>query len=371
MNKKAIFMFFLCFLLLKTIFTLSADQRVGNIEIYLVLDKSSSMIEEIDSVKEYVTESIINKLVLEGDYFLLVPFYGKTDESYNGYINSKIDITRLQNNISEIEADGLYTDIGNALNYLRKNIITENELSRKYMLLITDGKQEAPPDSIFYSPDGSFNHEFLANTKEIQKKGWKIVVMGIGTNTAAKEIAEELSAGYKNVSELSTAQEISDTLDDFLGRFDIVSFNKNIELDKNGIGTIDLEIKGEGFSEIKDIKINEILMNYNDNKSNNILNTPFTFNINIDETLKVSIPVNITPRDDEYPANIIFVFEGENAFSPSVISLNIKNNKGISFYYYIIIIFVISFISYFAYRIWQRKRLEGDNNSNESKKGEI
>ncbi|MDA3941047.1 MAG: VWA domain-containing protein [Spirochaetia bacterium] len=361
MNKKAIFIFFLCFLLLNTIFNLSADQRAENIEIYLVLDKSLSMIEEIESVKEYVTENIINKIVLEGDYFLLVPFYGKTDESFNGYVKSKNDIKTLQNHIIKIEADGHYTDIGNALNFLRKNIITDNELSRKYMLLITDGKQEAPPDSIFYSPDGSFNHDFLVNTKEIQKEGWKIVVLGIGTETAAKEIAEELSAGYTNVSAISTKEEIAITLDNFLGRLDLVSLEHIIKLDKSGIGNLDLEIESTGYTDTEEITINKINMN-----NVNILNSPLTVSIEKEETIKISIPVNVPLQEEDYTTDLVFVFEGENSFSPAFLNVYIQNSKGIPFYYYIIIIIVISFISYFALRIWQRKKMKNDNNSNES-----
>ncbi len=49
------------------------------------------MVEEIESVKNYIVDNIINNLVLEGDYFLLVPFYGRTDSSYNGYIHTEND----------------------------------------------------------------------------------------------------------------------------------------------------------------------------------------------------------------------------------------------------------------------------------------
>ena len=192
MNKKAIFLFFFCFLSLLSISGLFADQRAENLEIYLVLDKSLSMVEEIEAVKEYVIEQIIEKIVIKGDYFLLIPFYGSTDNSFNGYISSRIELEDLHNRILNIQADGRFTDIGNALNTLRSKIKSENKSTRKYMLLITDGKQEAPLNSPFYSPDGSFNHEFLENTKEIQKSGWKIVVLGIGTESAAKEIAKEL-----------------------------------------------------------------------------------------------------------------------------------------------------------------------------------
>ena len=110
------------------------------------------------------------------------------------------------------------------------------------MLLITDGKQEAPPHSPFYSPDGSFNHEFLENTKEIQKSGWKIVVLGIGDASAAKEIAQELSASYSVVSESTSSQEISESIDNFLGRLDLTLFPDTIQPDKAGNAVMEIEI---------------------------------------------------------------------------------------------------------------------------------
>ena len=255
MNKKAIFLFFFCFLSLLSISGLFADQRAENLEIYLVLDKSLSMVEEIEAVKEYVIEQIIEKIVIKGDYFLLIPFYGSTDNSFNGYISSRIELEDLHNRILNIQADGRFTDIGNALNTLRSKIKSENKSTRKYMLLITDGKQEAPLNSPFYSPEGSFNHEFLENTKEIQKSGWKIVVLGIGTESAAKEIAKELSAGYSVVSESTTSQEISESIDNFLGILDVSLFPDKIKLDKAGNAIIEMEISSTGYDEAKDIKI--------------------------------------------------------------------------------------------------------------------
>lgn len=366
MNKKAIFIFFLCFLLLLHFSDLFADQRIDNIEIYLVLDKSLSMVEEIESVKEYIIDNIINNLVMEGDYFLLVPFYGKTDSGYNGYINSEKDKISLKNNIINIQADGRFTDIGNALDELRKNIKSNTESTRKYMLLITDGKQEAPPESRFYSSDGSFNHDFLENTKEIKKEGWKIIVLGIGTETAAKEIAKELSAGYSSISRNAGSEQITKIIDTFLGRFDLVSLENKISIDKKGNGKIIFDIKSTGFTELKEIKVIEIRLNNDLYKNLNILNNPFVFKPGQDEVTKISIPVKLPSFNEKFSGNITFVFEGENAFSPSMHKVSIEKSKDFSFFYYIAIIAVVIIILiYYGVRIIQRKRIEDNTEPNE------
>ncbi len=83
------------------------------------------------------------------------------------------------------------------------------------MLLITDGKQEAPPGTKYYSADGKFNHELLKHTKTIQKKGWKIEVLGIGKLNKAADIAEKLSGTYVEV-EKADASELAEKLQIFL-----------------------------------------------------------------------------------------------------------------------------------------------------------
>jgi hypothetical protein len=362
MNKKAIFSFFLCFLLLLAIPDLIADQRVENIEIYLVLDKSLSMVEEIEAVKDYVIEQILERIVIKGDYFLLIPFYGHTDNSFNGYITSKAELDDLQSKIENIQADGRFTDIGNALNTLRSNIKTDNESARKYMLLITDGKQEAPPDSPFYTPDGSFNHEFLENTKEIQKSGWKIVVLGIGTDSAAKEIAKELSAGYSVVTDSADSSEISKNIDNFLGILDVAQFPAEIKLDKEGNAIVEIEILSTGYNESKDISVLEIQLFSGSYREMNILKEPFEFRVEPEKASKILIPVVLPLDEEEYEADLIFIFGGENAFTPAVHHILITMTTGIPFFiYYLLIAVVVIIIIFYSLRIVQRKRMEDKN----------
>ena len=362
MNKKAIFIFFLCFLSLLPISHLIADQRVENIEIYLVLDKSLSMVEEIEAVKEYVVEQILGKIVVEGDYFLLIPFYGSTDNSFNGYISSRTELEVLRYEIENMEADGRFTDIGNALDTLRSKIKSNNKLARKYMLLITDGKQEAPPDSPFYTPDGSFNHEFLQNTKEIQKSGWKIIVLGIGTESAAKEIAQELSASYSVVSDTTSSQEISDSIDNFLGRLDLTLFPDKIKLDKAGNSVMELEITSTNYNEQKNITVLEIQLISGELQGANILKKPFEFKVEPGEALKVLIPVLLPVEEKDYDADIVFIFGDKNAFTPAVHHITVTMSKGIPvFVYYLLIAIVVFIIIFYSWRIIQRKRMEDED----------
>lgn len=359
MIKKAIFILFLCFFSFLSISLLIADQRVENIEVYLILDKSLSMVEEIETVKEYVLKEIVQKIVVEGDYFLLLPFYGNTDNSFNGYISSGKELEVLKSQIQNIEADGKFTDIGNALETLRYNIKSDISSVRKYMLLITDGKQEAPPDSPFYSADGSFNHEFLKNTKEIQKSGWKIIVLGIGTESAAKEIAKELSASYSVVPDTANSQDIIDSIGNFLGRLDLTLFPDQITLDKAGNSIIELEITSTDYNEAKNIKILKIEMISEKLQEANILKKIFEFKVESGDTAKINIPVVFPVNEKDYDADIVFIFDNENSFTPAVHHIKINMSKGIPFFVYLLLLaFVVLIVIFYSLKIIRRKRME-------------
>jgi hypothetical protein len=365
MNKKAIFIFFLCFLSLLAISNLNADQRIDNIEFYLVLDKSLSMVEEIESVKKYVLDNIVNRIVTVGDFFYLIPFYGRTDKSFNGIISSNEDINSLGNSISALQADGRFTDIGNALNILRLNINNESEFTRKYMLLITDGKQEAPPESKYYSPDGSFNHEFLANTKEIQKQGWKIIILGIGTESIAKDLAKELSAGYSVIEDNVSTNEIEQKLDTLLGLVEITSFNKTLTQDNLGQTSLNLELINTGYENLQTINIAEVQLLREGYKTENILKNIFSLEIIPNETSEISIPVVFPITEEEYTAELVFVFEGENIFTPSRHDITVNNQTAFKTYFiYFAIGVILIIIIIISLKIYHRKKLEDENNSN-------
>ncbi len=196
---------------------LYGDIRKGNIELFVLLDKSLSMVEEIDSVTEYVSEELVDQLLIPGDMFVLINFYGKTDRFFVGELNSDDDFRRIKEDIASIRADGRFTDIGSALDRLQSTVeeIPSDPGRKRYLLLLTDGKQEAPPQSPYFTPDGSFNHKLLEHTKEIARKGWKIHILGIGTDTAAEELARELSAAFSSVGNTASRREIAESLSSF------------------------------------------------------------------------------------------------------------------------------------------------------------
>jgi hypothetical protein len=74
-----------------------------------------------------------------------------------------------------------FTDIGMPGHPPHRGGKARGKWPGQHVLLITDGIQEAPPTSKYYS-DGSFNHALLENTKTIQKKRLEDPALGLGAH---------------------------------------------------------------------------------------------------------------------------------------------------------------------------------------------
>ncbi len=119
----------------------------------------------------------------------------------------------------------------------------------KHILLITDGIQEAPPDSKYYAPDGSFNHEFLENTKTIQKKGWKIQLLGLGAGTGVLDLAKALEAVYGEITGELSAAEVARQTENLLGTIRVVDGTVSVApVGSDGSTELTLSLRSEGYS---------------------------------------------------------------------------------------------------------------------------
>ena len=299
--------------ILAALFNIYADTRTENIELYLVIDKSKSMVEEISDVSEYINRTFVEDFLIAGDRLVLIQFYGKADLVYDGRItiSNKKEVMR---DISNIPADGRFTDIGNALDRLRRAVVeSETDGRRKYLILLTDGKQEAPPESPYYTPDGSFNHEFLLNTKVIQKAGWKVMILGIGQDTVVEELADELGTTHE-VLDFEGGTPAIKNPDEIIGR--ILASGFSIE---NSI--INLSLKSEGYTSDRTITVDQIL--YQAPSGNyKLLNKAWTSQISPDSETEVSIRLSEDALKElsgnNAAGSILFNFSGDTPFLPAV-----------------------------------------------------
>ncbi len=343
MLKKII----LCLLVLVNSFFVFSDERKENIEIFILLDKSLSMENNIEEVKNYIESFIIDKIIIDGDRLLIINFYGETERFLDTVVANENARNDVKRRLETVSADGRFTDIGSALDRLNETAGDETETLR-YMLLITDGKQEAPPGTKYYSPDGSFNHELLKHTKTIQKKGWKIEVLGIGKLNKAADIAEKLSGTYVEV-EKADALDLAEKTSDFLTVVSVKDKPVIGKLNSKNESSMTFTAVSSNTDENTEIVIESI--KFSDSKTvYEMIEEPFEINIIPGTENEIKIPVKLSRDIDPGTANgsIEFFYSSENILTPSLFDMELVKKEGFkAVYIYIpavIIIILILFL---------------------------
>lgn len=318
------FSFILVFLPLLAVPPIHADDRTENIDVFLVVDKSLSMEEEIAGVKDYIVDSVIQELLIPGDHLVIVVFYGEAERLMSLTVTE--DRTQIVEDVQSIRADGRFTDIGNALDKLKETVPQEQtEGRRKYLMLITDGIQEAPPESKYYSADGSFNHEFLQNTKDIVMEGWKVHILGIGAATAAKDIAEELSGTYSEVPESPEKEDFDEETRDFLSIVEVVGDVSVRRVGASGETRISLTLRSSGYTETQDIVVSAVRASVDGTELPNVLAGAYTISIEPNEEKSLTIPIQLPDglEPGRHDGSFQFVFGGKTSFTPAAFSVNV------------------------------------------------
>jgi hypothetical protein len=172
------------------------DERSQAMDFYIAYDRSLSMSHEgkAEDSKNWLIGSFIGQLVNPGDGVYFIDFYRNVETVWAGPVASAADKRELMRRISVLKPDGSYTDIGNALDGLKK--LLEGNMGdgrMKYILLITDEIQEAPPESRYFSKDGSFSHAYLTYVKRETHGAWKAITIGVGMDAKIDESVKELS----------------------------------------------------------------------------------------------------------------------------------------------------------------------------------
>ncbi|MBN2546323.1 MAG: VWA domain-containing protein [Spirochaetes bacterium] len=169
--------------------------------IVILLDKSTSMVEEIQSVKDYMFEVVDSKINI-GDNLIIIPFYGRNDSPISLTVKSVDDKNFVKNRLKKIFATGFYTDIGNALDILKVEVgKLASDTNKKSLILITDGKHDPPPSTQYKSKEDYANDEFLLKAREeIVKEGWKVIYLDIGGHSDP-EVVDQLATHYVKTEE--------------------------------------------------------------------------------------------------------------------------------------------------------------------------
>ncbi len=158
-----------------------AEKRSKGLDVILLLDKSLSMAPFFDQVKAYAAGNVLEPILLPGDRLILETFYGKVERLYDGTIRSEADKAAAIRTLRSVRADGHYTDIGAALDAAQRDLAELGQPDRpKYVLLITDERQEAPAGSPYASKNHKLDHPALEYVKRVDLGKFRAITVGFG-----------------------------------------------------------------------------------------------------------------------------------------------------------------------------------------------
>lgn len=202
--KRCRFLPGLFFALLTAATAFPGDERTVPVDFVFLVDRSLSMKPVLEDVKQYLAADVIGPLVLPGDTVSLLAFYGKVDRVWQGKIGGESEKAALVRSLHKLVPNGRYTDIGRALDYLDPILKELDAPERlKYILLLTDERQEAPPDSPYGSTDYSVQHPYLTYVNRRDFGTFRAITVGLGLDARISSTAESLATFLKNPPERS------------------------------------------------------------------------------------------------------------------------------------------------------------------------
>jgi Mg-chelatase subunit ChlD len=187
----------------------AARQRAGGVDVFIALDESGSMKPIFPRVTGFIADALVTEYLLPQDYLCIIGF---SDEA-RVRVSQRVSSTAEKANLAEIVGrlnvvpQG-YTDMGRVLEATQHQIAQLADPSHQQILLIlTDGLNQPPRDSPYFSPlrpdsgrglapPSGFNARFLEQVKSLAAAGWRVHVVGIGADTDARHLAEALGGEH-------------------------------------------------------------------------------------------------------------------------------------------------------------------------------
>ncbi len=189
--KPVVVLFLLVFFTLTAI----AGERTIPVDIYILVDKSLSMEEpgKFESMHPWVRDYLAKQVLIDGDFISIYQFYGETDHLLSLTVHSDDDRQTVVDTINSIKPDGPYTDIGLALDSLKKDLDSTAPNNRyKILLLLTDLKHEAPWSSRYAGVQETYDSPYLAEARVVEHDSWYEITLDMDIQDKVIKTSEEL-----------------------------------------------------------------------------------------------------------------------------------------------------------------------------------
>jgi len=157
-----------------------SEARAGALDMVLLVDKSLSMAPYFGEVKAYIASKVIEPILVPGDRLIIEMVYGRIDRLLSTQIGSEADKAKAIGALRAVRADGHYTDLGAALDAAKRDLDELGKPERpKYVLLVTDERQEAPKGSPYAAPDYKLRHPSLEYVKRVDMGKFRVITVGL------------------------------------------------------------------------------------------------------------------------------------------------------------------------------------------------
>lgn len=324
-----------------------ADKRTENIDIILALDKSLSMGEnqKIDAVSRYANTWLLDEVLIPGDFLVVIAFYGKAEVVVSETVSDEAVKQRIKDKISQIRGNGRFTDIGNALDVMKTQMEKYKDDGRKkFVLMMTDGVQEAPPYSKYYTNRTKYDYEFIENTKTIQQQGWKIEILGIGTEAEVQDLAQQLQGSYAQLTDELSVDTIKAQTENLLGTVTLVGGVRILPVGIGGSGALVLTLKSEGYSQPISITLSGVEIRLPSQTIPNALPAAHIMQVGASGTTSARVPLSF-PSDlgpGKYESTLVFSFASGERFNPSEVQSVVAVNGIVENYWWLAIIGLVA-----------------------------
>ncbi len=166
------------------------EHRPGSLDVILLLDKSLSMAPFFEEAKAYAAGKVLAPVLIPGDRLIVEAVYGKVVRLVTADIATDADTAKAIRAIRALKADGRFTDLGAALDAAKRDLDELGKPERpKYVLLITDERQEAPKGSPYQAPDYKLKHPSLEYVKKVDLGKFRAITVGLQVGSKVSAVA--------------------------------------------------------------------------------------------------------------------------------------------------------------------------------------
>lgn len=174
-----------CFLVLLVLPPIWSEE---NTDMVVLLDNSVSVLPIYDDLENHLLGGILESHLASGDRFHLISFADVPEIEISREIRRQEEVEDILAYVQILQPMGQYTDLLLALMFLDTYVDDLSLITKKNILILTDGVHDPPPDSPFYGLSGEQVEQRIADfAGDLRAKGWDFHVLSFEGDAERQE----------------------------------------------------------------------------------------------------------------------------------------------------------------------------------------